>query len=153
MYNKGTTKRMMKSHIGQLQRAAGGKGTGSRYEYILSQDELMNAYMQSRKDLNYALRKEAKRDRFVMNSAGVQKEMNKICNTAIQEASKQMAAMIEQDARNAIERAMCSISGTPAPAANSRNNNTGALLGRSLANGLMKGIGGILDDMMSSDDY
>lgn len=153
MYSKGTIKRMMKSHIGQLQRAAGGEGTGGRYEYILSQDELMNAYMQSRKDLTYALRKEAKRDRFVMNSAGLQKEINKICAEAIDEASKQMAAMVEQDARNAIERAMASIGGTPAPAANSRSTNTGALLGKSLANGLMKGLGGILDDMMSSDDY
>ena len=44
-----------------------GNDVSRRYSYILTGNDLLNAYLNSKKDLNYALRKEVKRDRFVLN--------------------------------------------------------------------------------------
>ena len=151
------SKQVMRNHIGNINRAAGNSGTGSRYEFIMSQDDLMNAYFQSHKDLNYALLKQSKRDRFlVANSAGLQKELKKICDDAIQKASKQLAELVAADARNEVERQIgAALSGKSAATASnniSRSQKTSAL-SDAIVGGFMSGIGGILNDMFDSEDY
>lgn len=45
---------------------------GSKYEYIISQDQLAKAFNDSRNALNYPLLKESKRQRFLIaNSKGL----------------------------------------------------------------------------------
>ena len=149
-------KRIVRNHIGNINRAAGNSGTGSRYEFIMSQDDLMNAYFQSHRDLAYSLRKEVKRDRFVLNSAGLQKELKRICDDAIQKASKQLAELVAADARTEVERQIgAALSGKSAAAASkniSRSRST-SQLSNAIVGGLMSGIGGILSDMFDSEDY
>lgn len=149
-------KRAMRNHIGNINRVAGNSGTGSRYEFIMSQDDLMNAYFQSHRDLAYNLRKEVKRDRFVLNSAGLEKELKRICDDAIQKASKQLAELVAADARNEVERQIgAALSGKSAATASnniSRSQKTSAL-SDAIVGGFMSGIGGILSDMFDSEDY
>ena len=146
----------MKNHIGNLKRTAGQNPSGNRYEYILSQDDLMRAYFESRRDLAYNLRKEVKRDRFILNSAGLEKELKKICDDAIQKASKQLAELVAADARNEVERQIgAALSGKSAATASnniSRSQKTSAL-SDAIVGGFMSGIGGILSDMFDSEDY
>lgn len=148
-------KRAMRNHIGNINRVAGNSGTGNRYEFIMSQDDLMNAYFQSHRDLVYNLRKEVKRDRFVLNSAGLEKELKRICDDAIQKASKQLAELVAADARNEVERQIgAALSGKSAAKSNniSRSQKTSAL-SDAIVGGFMSGIGGILSDMFDSEDY
>ena len=106
----------MRNHIGNIKRAAGTAG-GTRYEFILSQDDLLRAYFESHKDLNYNLRKEVKRDRFILNSSAMQQEINKICGNAIQKAGKELAELVAVDARTEIEKQICAAFGSSNPAA------------------------------------
>lgn len=151
------SKQIIRNHIANINRVAGNSGTGSRYEFIMSQDDLMNAYFNSHKDLNYALLKQSKRDRFlVANSAGLQKELKKICDDILQNASKELAELVAQDARTEVERQLnAALSGkTAATASNniSRSRST-SKLSDAIVGGFMSGIGGILSDMFDSEDY
>ena len=150
------SKQIMRNHIANINRVAGNSGTGSRYEFIMSQDDLMNAYFNSHRDLAYNLRKEVKRDRIVMNAAGLQKELKKICDDILQNASKELAELVAQDARTEVERQLnAALSGkTTAAASNniSRSRST-SKLSDAIVGGFMSGIGGILSDMFDSEDY
>lgn len=102
----------MKHHLGNLSRQVG-HDVSNRYSYILSQDELLNAYFQQRQDLQYALRKEIKRDRFILNSRGLEKELNRILEEAITEAANQMLIWLSEDANNVLQSVLDGIpSGT-----------------------------------------
>lgn len=47
--------------------------SNNRYEYIINQNDLIRAFNDSRNNLNYALLKESKRQRFLIaNSRGLQ---------------------------------------------------------------------------------
>ena len=115
----------------------------------------MNAYFDSHKDLNYALRKEVKRNRVVMNPAGLEKELNRICGNAIIKASKELAELVAADARNEVERQLnAALSGRSAAAKSSnisRSRST-SKLSDAIVGGLMSGIGGILSDMFDNED-
>ena len=150
------SKQIMKNHIANINKVAGNSGTGSRYEFIMSQDDLMNAYFKSHQDLNYALRKQSKRDRFlVANSAGLQKELKRICDDILQNTSKELAELVAQDARTEVERQLnAALSGTTAAKSSniSRSRNT-SKLANAIVGGFMSGIGGILSDMFDSEYY
>ena len=149
------SKQIMKNHISNINRVAGNSGTGSRYEFIMSQDDLMNAYFNSHRDLAYNLRKEVKRDRIVMNAAGLQKELKKICDDILKNASKELAELVAQDARTEVERQLnAALSGRTAAAAASNNiSRSTSKLSDAIVGGFMSGIGGILSDMFDSEDY
>ena len=149
------SKQIMRNHIANINRVAGNSGTGSRYEFIMSQDDLMNAYFNSHRDLAYNLRKEVKRDRIVMNAAALEKELKKICDDILQNASKELAELVAQDARTEVERQLnAALSGRPAAASNniSRSRST-SKLSDAIVGGFMSGIGSILNDMFDSEDY
>lgn len=149
------SKKIIRNHIANINRVSGTSGTGSRYEFIISQDDLMNAYFNSHRDLAYNLRKEVKRDRIVMNAAALEKELKKICDDILQNASKKLAELVAQDARTEVERQLnAALSGRPAAASNniSRSSST-SKLSDAIVGGFMSGIGGILSDMFDSEDY
>ena len=142
----------MKRHIGNINKSAG-TTSGTRYEFILSQDDLLRAYFESHKDLAYNLRKEVKRDRFVLNSAAMQQEINKICGKAIQGASKELAELVAADARTEIEKQICAAFGSSNPAAKRSNKNSTSALSNAIVGGLASGLGSILNDMFYDNDY
>ena len=141
----------MKRHIGNINKSVG-TISGNRYEYILSQDDLMRAYFESHKDLNYNLRKEVKRDRFILNSSAMQQEINKICGKAIQGASKELAELVAADARTEIEKQICAAFGSSNPAAKRSNKNSTSALANAIVGGITSGFGDILSDMLYGDD-
>lgn len=51
--------------------------------------------MESRKDLPYALRKEVKRDRFVLNTEGMQKDLEKALQKALTTAAKDLEKLAD----------------------------------------------------------
>lgn len=149
-------KAAMQRHIGNIQRAAGNKSGGSeyRYEYILSQDDLMKSYFESHKDLAYALRKEVKRDRYIMNADGLKKDIDRICKEAINAASKELAAMIAHDIQKEVTMQLNgAIQGRTAGAAASKTSSFTMDLSKSLVGGLVSGVRSIFDDMLNSEDY
>ena len=146
------TNRAFKQHKQMLNRINGITGGNGRYEFILSQEDLMNAYFQSHRDLQYNLRKESKRDRFIMNTPAMQEEINRICGDAIQKASKQSAELVAIDARNEVINQL-NVALTGRPAAASNNNHRTSALANAIVGGLMSGIGGIINDMFDSEDY
>lgn len=91
-------------HLGNLTRAVSGNGI-NKYNYILSKDELLQSYFDTRQD-NYKLRKEVKRSRYVYSGSGLQTELEEICNNAITVAASAMADMVAQDSVNQIEAAL-----------------------------------------------
>lgn len=89
---------LFQEHVGKLRRASGLKDTGSyyRYDYIVSQNELADAFMRSRNALGYPLRMQAryKDDRFIYTGDALEKDLG--------EAIAKSMGHIENELREAI---------------------------------------------------
>lgn len=96
---------MNNNHINNLKVLSGSNGL-SRYEYILSQDQLYKSYFDCRKDLNYALRKETKRDRYIENMEGLEASMQKEIIDAIVKSSDIITEMIADNMVRSINSAV-----------------------------------------------
>lgn len=68
----------MKNHLGNLSRAVGSDVT-KKYNYILSQDDLINAYLTMKDELGYPLMIDSKNRRAVIyNKKGLEKKIQEI---------------------------------------------------------------------------
>ena len=134
----------MKRHHDNLKRSLGKNGI--EYKYILTQDDLTRAWMESRKDLAYALRKEVKRDRYVLNTEGLQKDLEKALVKAIDEAYEQLRELVEKGLIPDIERTLNMITVKDnqfvapklAKSKSSWASRFGAMLGRAIAKTTVK---------------
>ncbi len=141
------TNNAMQQHIGNLHRAVGTDGSG-KYSYILSSDELLKSYYDSKKDLPYALRKETKRDRYICNADGLQKDLLDLCNAAIQNASKEMSDIVSDDIVNAVyAKINGAVSAAGVKGTTTNNSKAASMFGRALAKGLVGGLSKIIDDI------
>lgn len=96
------------NHIGNLSRLAGHPVT--RYEYMLSGDDIMNAWAKAHADLGYPLRKESARDRFLIyNSKGLEKEINEIITELIINSEKILIEMLREDTTQVMQELADSI--------------------------------------------
>lgn len=87
----------MNNHLGNLSKLAGHPVT--KYEYILSQNELTNAWVKAHADLGYPLLKESARDRYLItNKAGLEKKVNEVIAELIVNSKKILVDMLNQDA-------------------------------------------------------
>ena len=85
----------MRRHLNNLSRQVGGDVT-DRYRFITSSDELYKSFMESKADLRYALKKETKRDRYVvMNSEALSRSIQEACAQALESASEPLGQYIE----------------------------------------------------------
>ena len=96
------------NHLGNLSRLVGHPVT--RYEYMLSRDDVMNAWFKAHVDLGYPLRKESARDRFLIyNSKGLEKEINEIITELIINSEKILIEMLREDATQVMQELADSI--------------------------------------------
>jgi len=85
----------MRRHLNNLSRQVGGDVT-DKYRFITSSDELYKSFMESKADLRYALKKETKRDRYiVMNSEALSRSIQEACAQALESASEPLGQYIE----------------------------------------------------------
>ena len=117
----------MNNQIGSLTYAP--RNNGGRYEYIISQDELIRAFNDSRNALNYPLLKESKRQRFLIaNSKGLEQLFFKMVNEDIAKATATIEKNVAKDVYGYL---MAAIHGTSyTPSANGLD--LGAILGKAL---------------------
>lgn len=96
------------NHLGNLSRLVGHPVT--RYEYMLSGEDIMNAWAKAHADLGYPLKKESARDRFLIyNSKGLEKEVNKIITELIINSEKILVEMLREDATEVMQELADSI--------------------------------------------
>ena len=95
-------------HIGNLSRLVGHPVT--RYEYMLSQDELVDAWVKAHAELGYPLKKQSYRDRYLIyNKQGLEKEIEKIITELIINSEKILVEMLREDATQVMQELADSI--------------------------------------------
>lgn len=93
---------VMKRHLNNISRQVGHPVT--RYEYILSQNDLTNAWVQAHADLGYPLKKESYRDRYLIyNKKGLEAEINKIITALIVDNEKILINLIREDTTETVQ--------------------------------------------------
>ena len=134
----------MNNHLNNLKRLNGGKGV-TRYEYITSTDELYRNFIESKQDLNYALRKEVKRDRYVMNKEGLERQIKEDINETLMQEIDQLDSLVAADVTNKIYGML----GSGSVGANS---SFAANIGKTLGKALAKGTFTLLDEITKYDN-
>lgn len=90
-------------HIHNLKKSAGLAGNGAvRYEYILSESELQDTYLNRIDDLGYPLRVEPKRDRYVMNKKALEKAFSDASTQIIKQVEQELYDFINDEVMNLI---------------------------------------------------
>jgi len=137
----------MQGHIGNLQRAVGNDGSYGKYSYIISSNELLKSFYNSKKDLSYPLRKEVKRDRYIYNADGLQKDLVNLVNDVLQDVEKPFANMIASDIIAAVNTSV----GAAAAKGTSSSSKAAALFSKAFAKGIFGGLTKIIDSMFDDD--
>ena len=96
-------KNLMEHHIAQMKKTVGLKGDGTKYEFITSQDELINSYLHRMDDLGYPLRVEPKRDRYVVNKKTLEDALIYASNETLKRMDKEINDWIINDVKKKIE--------------------------------------------------
>lgn len=92
-------------HLMNLKKSAGLLGNGSiKYEYILTQEQLINSYLSRMSDLGYALKVEPKRDRYVLNKEVMRKAIEEASTKALEQFAQQIYVFLDNDVNKLIER-------------------------------------------------
>lgn len=119
-------------------------GKTDRYTFIADTSDLYNSFVSAHRDLSYPLRKEVKRDRYILNSQGLQKDIEKVVDESLQKAVEPLIDLVSTDIANeAYSKLMDIHNGVQHK---SQTNHLGAMLGRVLGKSLVEGITHILDD-------
>ena len=91
-------------HIHNLKKSAGLSGNGTiKYEYILSKDQLYDAYLKRMDDLGYPLKVEPKRDRYVMNSKVLKKAFEDATTKALKQLEDEIYNFVDKEVMNVID--------------------------------------------------
>ena len=138
----------MNHHMKNISRQVGHDVT-NRYSYITSSDDLTNALLESHRDLDYALRKEVKRDRFVLNSQALEKALEEAINKTFDEVENGLSELAD-DTINDIVSALNSLTVSNnqfviPKAKRSFAADVGKMLGKAIAKSTIK----IFDDMIN----
>lgn len=93
-----------KKHKRDLNIASGGNGkTSLRYEFITSQNELIDSYLHRMDDLGYPLRVEPKRDRYVVNKKALQDALEHATVQALKQMDKELTDFMYTEVRAMLE--------------------------------------------------
>ena len=74
-----------------------------RYEYITSQNELIDSYLHRMDDLGYPLRVEPKRDRYVVNKKALQDALENATIQALKQMDKEITNFMYTEVRAMLE--------------------------------------------------
>lgn len=141
-------------HIKNVGRMAGMdvSPAAGRYQYIVDINELQAALIESRADLDYALRKEAKRDRFILNTKAMEKEIQKTTEEVVQKVSREITETVSKDIVASVYASVASIGNingarSHVKTANASKNNFGSELGRALGKAMVATVTKFWDEM------
>ena len=145
-------------HIHNLKKSAGLSGNGTiKYEYILSKDQLYDAYLKRMDDLGYPLKVEPKRDRYVMNSKVLKKAFEDATTKALEQLENEIYNFIDKEVLKVIDQETTALLNTISVSSGQFTTNRkpinrsswasrfGKLLGKKLAKTAMN----IFDDMIN----
>ena len=74
-----------------------------KYEYIKSWQDYKESLMRNMDDLGYPLRKEVKRNRYVLNASGFEQALNKAIEQAVKEQAESITKWIDTEVMIMIE--------------------------------------------------
>ena len=104
---------MINKHISDLRRSAGLTDSGSyyRYDYIVDQNQMISAFLNSRNNLGYPLRLQAryKDDRFIYTGDALEKDIAVAVAEAMKRGEAQLREAIIQDVIPDLESTLNSI--------------------------------------------
>lgn len=152
-YNSATQR-----HLGNISRQVG-HDVSKRYSYIVSQDDLTNAWLQMHNDLGYPLMMDSKYHRaIVYNKQGLEKQIAQMVNDCIIANIKELESMVAEDIGKDIESMLNGLvqaaNGTVTLGKTSSRSGGSAInrFTSALVKGLVKGVGKIIDDMTNTKD-
>lgn len=119
-------------------------GKSGKYTFIADTTDLYNSFVSAHRDLSYPLRKEVKRDRYILNSQGLQKDIEKVVDESLQKAATPLIDLVSTEITNEAYSKLYDIHNGITH--KSQTNQLGAMLGRVLGKSLVDGITHILDD-------
>lgn len=124
-------------------------GKANKYTLLVDTNDIYNSFVSAHRDLSYPLRKEVKRDRYIMNSQGLQKDIEKVVDECLNKAATPLIDLVSTEiATEAYAKLEAIHNGTNIVTIknNSKMNSLGSTLGRILGKSLVEGITSILDD-------
>lgn len=147
----------MQNHLGNISRQVG-HDVSNRYSYVISEDDLTNAWLQMHNDLGYPLMMDSKyRRAIIYNKQGLERQITQMVNNCIIANMKELERMVIEDIGKDLESMLNGIT----QAANgtitlgkpqSKSGNATNRFADALAKGLAKGVGKIIDDMTKIND-
>lgn len=122
------------------------KGMIDKYTLIADTTDLYNSFVSSHRDLSYPLRKEVKRDRYILNSQGLQKDIEKVVDEALQKAATPLIDLVSTDIANEAYSKLEDIHNGVGIKHTSRINSLGSMLGKVLGKSIVEGVTGLLKE-------
>lgn len=120
------------------------KGISDRYTFIADTTDLYNNFISSHRELSYPLRKEVKRDRYILNSQGLKKDIEKVVDEALQKAATPLIDLVSTEIANEAYSKLYNIHN--GIQYTSKINSLGSMLGKALGKALVEGITGLLKE-------
>ena len=120
------------------------KRMSDKYTFIADTTDLYNSFVSSHRDLSYPLRKEVKRDRYILNSQGLQKDIEKVVDEALQKAATPLIEIVSTDIANEAYSKLYDIHNGIKHT--SKISSLGSMLGKVLGKSIVEGITGLLKE-------
>lgn len=137
----------MKRHLGNISRAVGHDVT-NKYNYIISSDDLTNAYVKMKDELGYPLMMDSKyRRAIVYNKKGLEKKIRETIDKSIINNIMLLDRMVVEDIVTQLNGITQSSNGKMIIGKTSVSNNAMNLFSNALVKGLVSGVGKIIDDI------
>lgn len=140
----------MQRHLGNISRQVG-HDVSNRYSYIVSSDDLTNAYLQMRDELGYPLMVDSRNRRaIVYNKKGLEKQIENMINECIISNIAMLEKMVVEDVVNNIAMQLNGLTQTASGrivVGNNAKKSSVDMFAKALAKGLVMGIGKLIDEI------
>lgn len=120
------------------------KGMRDKYTFITSTNDIYNNFVSAHRDLSYPLRKEVKRDRYILNSQGLQKDIEKVVDEALEKAAIPLIDLVSTEIANEAYSKLEDIHNGVKHT--SKINSLGSMLGKILGKSIVEGVTGLLKE-------
>lgn len=144
-----------KHHFDNLSRQVG-HDVSKRYNYIISNDDLTNAYLQMRDELGYPLMIDSKYRRAVVyNKKGLEKKIQNLVYECIINNAKEFEDMVANDVADDIIdqlNSMVQTANGQIKKGSVKKKSATSEFAKALAKGLVQGVGKIIDEITKYDE-
>lgn len=141
-----------KRHLGNISRLVG-HNVNNRYDYIITGNNLINAWVQMHNDLGYPLKVDSKyRRTIIYNKQGLEKQIQEMIKQCIEETSKDLVGVVMSDIVTEFNNITQTANGQFVTGGKGNKQVISSLFTSSLSKGLVNGFLGILDDITSYDN-